>query len=192
MLEIIPLVSFAAMLASSLLRGLSVWRTSGVNPFPFARARGQQRLIGSCFGLCFGIIGAATVGIALGQGVDRSRELGGAVCALAGAVVLILAQHQMGTAWRVGVRDGDAPHVVTTGLYRHSRNPIYLGMVIMAFGTALMAATWWAWAALIGFIVACHFTILGEEAHLTSTLGEDYARFRERVPRWFGFAGGTT
>jgi protein-S-isoprenylcysteine O-methyltransferase Ste14 len=189
MLKLVPLASFAAMIVSTLLRGFSVWRTSGVNPFPFVRARGRQRLTGLCFGLCFGVIGAATIGIAWGHGADWFRELGGAALTFAGAFILILAQHQMGAAWRVGLREGDAPHVVATGLYRHSRNPIYLGMVMLAIGTALMAATWWAWAALIGFVAACHFTILGEEAHLASTLGEDYARFRESVPRWFGCTG---
>jgi protein-S-isoprenylcysteine O-methyltransferase Ste14 len=135
------------------------------------------------------VIGAATVSISAGQGVNWLRELSGAICALAGTIILILAQHQMGAAWRVGVREGDAPHVVANGLYRHSRNPIYLGMVMLAFGTALMAGNWWAWAALFGFVAACHFTVLGEEAHLTSALGEDYAAFRRKVPRWIGFEG---
>jgi protein-S-isoprenylcysteine O-methyltransferase Ste14 len=195
-LKFIPLVSFAAMFASSLLRGLSVWRTSEVNPFPFVTAQGRQRLIGSSFGLCFGIIGAATIWIALSQdiasirGLASIRELVGAGCALAGSVGLIVAQYQMGAAWRVGVRVGDAPFVVESGLYRLSRNPIYLAMVILAFGTALIVATWWVWAAFAGFIAACQMTILGEEAHLTDILGKDYTQFRERVPRWFGFVGG--
>jgi protein-S-isoprenylcysteine O-methyltransferase Ste14 len=187
MLKLIPLFSFAAIFVVSLWRGRSVWRTTGVNPFPFANARGRQRLIGSAFGICFGVIGIATVRIAEGIDAELIRDLGGAGCAVAGAAIVIVAQRQMGTAWRVGLREGDAPHVVATGLYRVSRNPIYLGMVILALGTALMAATWWAWAALIGFIVACQFTIMGEEAHLSSTLGDDYAQFRVKVPRWIGF-----
>jgi protein-S-isoprenylcysteine O-methyltransferase Ste14 len=81
-------------------------------------------------------------------------------------------------------------HLVTSGPYRYSRNPMYVAMTSLIVG--------WAWAfgsapifwyALL-MILAFHLRILlGEEPRLAREFGADWLRYRSSVPRWIGYTG---
>ena len=76
-------------------------------------------------------------------------------------------------------------HLVVTGLYRHVRNPMYVGVASTIFGQALLFAS----KALViyGALVwlAFHlFVFFYEEPTLQATFGDEYKTFREEVPRW--------
>jgi protein-S-isoprenylcysteine O-methyltransferase Ste14 len=94
----------------------------------------------------------------------------------------------MGRAWRVGVREGDAPLFVSHGLFRFSRNPIFLGMILVSLSAAIASATWWGWVALMLFIASCIVQVRIEESHLEASFGDAYRAFRRQVPRWLGLA----
>ncbi|MDE2182788.1 MAG: isoprenylcysteine carboxylmethyltransferase family protein [Alphaproteobacteria bacterium] len=75
--------------------------------------------------------------------------------------------------------------LVISGFYRFVRNPMYVGVVSLALGQALLFAD--LRLAVYGAAVwlAMHlFVILYEEPKLARTFGEDYAAFRANVPRW--------
>ena len=75
--------------------------------------------------------------------------------------------------------------LVETGFYRFTRNPMYLGMVLVLVGVAILSGTLGAWLPVPVFIAVIHYRfILGEERFLTSIFGEDYERYRTRVRRW--------
>ena len=75
--------------------------------------------------------------------------------------------------------------LVETGFYRYTRNPMYLGMVFVLVGVALLSWTLGAWLPIPVFIAIIHYRfILGEERFLASIFGEDYANYRARVRRW--------
>ena len=70
-----------------------------------------------------------------------------------------------------------------TGPYAHTRNPLYLGSMAIAFGFAVAAGRWWLGALLVVLFLAIYIpTILSEESFLRATFPgfEEYAR---RVPR---------
>ena len=70
--------------------------------------------------------------------------------------------------------------LATTGPYAHTRNPLYLGSMLIAFGFAAAAASWVILAALAGLFAAIYIpTILGEEAYLR----EHFAGFRRLCAR---------
>ena len=78
-------------------------------------------------------------------------------------------------------------HLVTVGLYRFSRNPMYIAVLLTLCGWATMFAsrTLWIYAAVIA--VAFHLrVILGEEPWLARTHGAEWAAYRRQVPRWLG------
>jgi protein-S-isoprenylcysteine O-methyltransferase Ste14 len=70
-----------------------------------------------------------------------------------------------------------------SGPYAHTRNPLYLGSMAIAFGFAVAAARWWLALLLVAMFLAIYLpTILSEETFLRATFPgfDEYAR---RVPR---------
>jgi len=75
--------------------------------------------------------------------------------------------------------------LVTNGLYRFVRNPMYVGVLVAILGLALW---WWSSSVLIYAVVvaiAFHLRVLiYEEPRLTRSFASDFAEYRARVPRW--------
>jgi protein-S-isoprenylcysteine O-methyltransferase Ste14 len=76
-------------------------------------------------------------------------------------------------------------HLVTTGLYRYSRNPMYVAVAMMLAGWAVTFASS-ALAIYAGFVIgAFHLRVVyGEEPWLARTHGAAWDEYRSRVPRW--------
>ncbi|MFJ4208836.1 methyltransferase family protein [Paenarthrobacter sp. NPDC089675] len=76
--------------------------------------------------------------------------------------------------------------LVVTGVYRFVRNPMYLAVLAIILGQALLFANAWAafYAALV-FIAVFTFVKGYEEPTLTDTYGEQYLEYRRNVPGWF-------
>ncbi|MDZ7749389.1 MAG: methyltransferase [Halofilum sp. (in: g-proteobacteria)] len=81
--------------------------------------------------------------------------------------------------------------LIVEGPYRFSRNPIYLGLVLILAGLALRTGALSALlpALLLPVILQRRF-ILGEEAALRSAFGANADDFFERTPRWIGRSRG--
>ena len=78
--------------------------------------------------------------------------------------------------------------LVTVGLYRASRNPMYLAVLLILAGWALAFRdrTLWGYAVMIA--VAFHLrVVLGEEPWLARTHGAAWHAYRARVRRWLGW-----
>jgi len=73
--------------------------------------------------------------------------------------------------------------LTTSGPYAHTRNPLYLGSLIMAAGFAIAARNWWIVALmLLVFVLIYGPVIAGEERFLRQTFPE-YEDYRRSVPR---------
>ena len=80
---------------------------------------------------------------------------------------------------------GRATRLVTGGPYAYSRNPIYLGMVLILIGLALRLGSFSPWLVIPVFgWVLVHYFIAKEEARLAEQFGADYEAYRARVRRW--------
>ena len=76
-------------------------------------------------------------------------------------------------------------HLVVTGLYRRMRNPMYVSVVAIILGQALLFGDWRLIVYGAVFWLACHvFVLLYEEPTLKQTFGPEYEAFRANVPRW--------
>jgi len=76
--------------------------------------------------------------------------------------------------------------LVTRGVFRISRNPMYLGMTLAVFGIALLLGT--ATPLLVTVVLAVildRVFIAPEERMLQSTFGEEFRQYRRQVRRWF-------
>lgn len=76
--------------------------------------------------------------------------------------------------------------LVTDGLYRYSRNPIYVGLAAIYLGLALLAGSWWGFILLPVIVgIVRHVVIAREEAYLERKFGDAYRAYKARVRRWF-------
>jgi len=76
-------------------------------------------------------------------------------------------------------------NLVTTGLFRLSRNPMYLGFVLVLLGAALAANVWAALLAPLVFLLTAQlWYILAEEIAAREAFGADYDAYAERTRRW--------
>lgn len=79
----------------------------------------------------------------------------------------------------------NSSQIVTTGIFAHSRNPMYLGMVFCLTGWALWLAHPLAFPGVILFIACLRWLqIKPEERILLHKFGEPYAQYLRRVRRW--------
>ena len=75
--------------------------------------------------------------------------------------------------------------LVRTGVYRFSRNPMYLGMVLAMLGVAINAGSLSALAVPPLFAVALYWGFIErEETALSERFGEEYTNYCRRVRRW--------
>jgi protein-S-isoprenylcysteine O-methyltransferase Ste14 len=76
--------------------------------------------------------------------------------------------------------------VTTTGPYAYTRNPLYVGSLIVAAGFALAARNAWVVVLMAVLFMAIYVPVVrAEEAYLRSRFPE-YAEYAQRVPRFFG------
>lgn len=75
--------------------------------------------------------------------------------------------------------------IIQTGIYRYSRNPLYLSLTLTYCGLALLINTWWAFLFLPLVLLPMHFfVVLREERYLENKFGDAYREYRARVRRY--------
>lgn len=78
-----------------------------------------------------------------------------------------------------------ATRLVATGVYRVTRNPMYVGMALVLSGWAVLLAYWSAIAGPVVFLAfITRFQIVPEERFMAAKFGDDYTRFCQQVRRW--------
>ena len=123
---------------------------------------------------------AAQVSIPGGRIAARVIGAVGAVVALAGVVGLRFAKTTVHP-----LRPQTATRLVVRGTYRFSRNPVYLGMLLLVIAWGVRLANPLAWIVVPAFFVAMdRFQIPHEERALLATFGASFRDYAEQVRRW--------
>ena len=80
---------------------------------------------------------------------------------------------------------GSAKHLVTSGIYRFTRNPIYLGFLLMVIGLPLNSGLYWGIVLAPFYVYMMNRLIIQhEESHLEKRFGKSYTGYTSRVRRW--------
>ena len=74
----------------------------------------------------------------------------------------------------------------TKGVYRYSRNPGYLGQIIVFVGIGIASASWFYLLLSAILIVLTYLLVAIEERLTIGKLGNDYREYMDRTPRWIG------
>ena len=86
-----------------------------------------------------------------------------------GDMIFLVSVLCMKDSWRAGISDKDRTKLVTTGIYRYSRNPAFLGFDFMYVGLLLMYFNLSMLVVSAFAIIMLHLQILQEERYLTAS-----------------------
>lgn len=99
-------------------------------------------------------------------------------------VVILVAQGQMGASWRIGVDYENDTEFVQRGLFRYSRNPIFLGIMLSVTGYFLLLPNAITLLIMMLDLALIQVQIRLEEQHLAARHPRDYAQYCAAVRRW--------
>lgn len=111
----------------------------------------------------------------------------GLLITLIGVLFFILAMVFMKTSWRAGIDKSTKTELVTSGLYRYSRNPAFVGMDLMFIGTAITHVNLITIVLAILVIIGFHLQILQEEKHMKEVFQKKYNEYANNTPRYLLF-----
>ena len=133
---------------------------------------------------------ALVVMITLRFALDERALLGvwawcGVVPLVAGLAIAVFAARQFQRAGTNIVPLTTSTALVVDGMFRWSRNPMYLGLTAVLIGTALLLDRTLPWLVVVAFVVTLrlHF-IRHEERLMEATFGAQYVAYKQRVRRW--------
>ncbi len=113
------------------------------------------------------------------------RWILGALLVFAGIALIVggfITQKRAGTD---PIPFNPSTRIVAHGLYRFTRNPMYVGFAFCTLGiTMLVDSTWMLLAAPIGLVLIDRLVIAREEKYLERKFGEEYLNYKGRVRRW--------
>jgi protein-S-isoprenylcysteine O-methyltransferase Ste14 len=109
----------------------------------------------------------------------------GGIFILIGFAIVALAFHEMRDANSQSETEIPIPTLVTGGIFRLSRNPVYLGMHVALIGCAVALDSLWMLAMIIPFHAFLAVAVIPcEEAQLERTFDELYRDYKADVRRW--------
>lgn len=176
-------------------RSYLAWKRTGINPYALGNGDTVHDFVGKLFRLT--LIATAVIvfvftlsewfyGMLVPISYMESPFLVviGLVLLLLALIWVLVAQLQMGDSWRIGIDEKSTSLLVQNGLFGVSRNPIFLGMLIMLIGMLLILPTAATLVITVLGFVLIHVQVRLEEAFLLEKFGEDYRRYQARVRRW--------
>lgn len=170
------------------------WKTTGINPYKLGSSDSAHDYIGKNFRIVMLISFVATI-VALFPNVysfllpialPASNFLiaAGFVLLLIALAWVLIAQNHMKKSWRIGIDEDVRTDLVQTGLFKISRNPIFLGMRIMLLGLFLIIPNALTLIVLIVGELLTQIQVRLEEEFLARTHGESYLAYQRQVRRW--------
>ncbi|HEU4511315.1 MAG TPA: isoprenylcysteine carboxylmethyltransferase family protein, partial [Pyrinomonadaceae bacterium] len=108
----------------------------------------------------------------------------GIVLLFVSLVWTILAQVQMGDSWRIGIDTKHRTELVQSGVFKISRNPIFVGMMVTLLGLFLVIPNVVTLITFLVGVILIGIQVRLEEEYLTRTHGDEYIEYRHNVRRW--------
>ena len=128
------------------------------------------------------------VPFSLPQGILRQATVPTGIALITiGIGLIVLARRELARYAQPTDPGHPTSEVVKTGVFSISRNPLYLGSVIIVLGIALTLNILWAFVTLLISIVLClYILIIPEEQYLSAKFGEEYKAYVASVHQWLG------
>ena len=104
----------------------------------------------------------------------------------AGITIAVQGSRQFAAAETNIIPLTESTTLVTDGVFAFSRNPMYLGMMLLLTGLAFIADNGFAWLVVVAFWLIIRFAFIRREERLMAdTFGDAYNEYKSNVRRWF-------
>ncbi len=107
----------------------------------------------------------------------------GIILWILGFTLLYIGRFSLGKNFRIGVA-GEKTEFIADGIYKISRNPMYLGLFITFFGCIFYSLNIIYATISIFIIIVHHLIVLGEEKRLQIRFGDSYKEYCRKVRRY--------
>ena len=191
----LPVATLLYLLLVFVIRSLILWKQTGVNPFVFGKTEKAHDYVGRVYKM---MVLGTWVSIALYSFLPlyypylmpieyvemEWLRLTGLVLIIVSFLWTTVAQYQMSKSWRIGINYGEKTELIRHGLFKYSRNPIFLGVLISYCGTFLIIPNILSFAVMCVTLVSIQIQVRLEEEYLESVQGTDYLNYKQKVRRW--------
>jgi protein-S-isoprenylcysteine O-methyltransferase Ste14 len=176
------------LLIGMVLTRVFLMKRRGINAMHFGRIDKKDFLIPPFAAFYFYVVFASAFGFpAVSEQEFFHSEIiswvGVAFC-LAGLMLVLWSLISFGRSFRVGIDTDHPDQLVTAGIFRYSRNPIYVAFAFALIGEFLIFANWILLAYLVAATWLFHRQVLREEEYLRTRYGQEYADYCSRVRRY--------
>ncbi|HOI26382.1 MAG TPA: isoprenylcysteine carboxylmethyltransferase family protein [Paludibacteraceae bacterium] len=102
---------------------------------------------------------------------------------IVGLFFTVISLVNLGKSTRLGIPSNDT-EFKTNGIYKISRNPMYVGFNLITIASMIYACHWIVFALGIYSLITYHLIIKGEEAFMVKRFGEEYKNYQLKVRRY--------
>lgn len=177
------------------LRSYLIWKRTGRNPYRLGNTDNAHDFIGVLFRLTMIVCASGVLIYSLSSDLYRFLApiiwlqhpvlvMIGVALLLVSFVWILVAQQQMGDSWRIGIDDETKTPLVREGVFRLSRNPIFLGMRINLLGLFLILPNAVTLTVLVLGDTLMQIQVRLEEEYLARMHGQNYEQYRRLTRRW--------
>lgn len=182
---LIYLILFVVYLA---LKSVIFYRKFSINPLAFSQGNLRERLGWSCLFfilVIFGILISLFYLDIFGPAFENILlDILGYFLLFKGFILFIVSHAQMGKSWRMGNDKKTKTKLVTSGLFKMSRNPVYLSLLTQAFGITILLLNITTIIIFILLLINFNLVIKNEEKFLEKKFGKEYIVYKKRVRRF--------
>lgn len=176
-------------------RNYSVAKRTGINAFKLNQKTGPEAITGIYFkclpllSILVFIVFALFPNLYLLLGpikllFSTSIQYAGMGIMSIALIWVVVAQSQMGASWRIGIDHEQKTEFVQRGLFKYSRNPIFVGVIFMSLGYFLVLPNPITFAILVLDIALIQIQVAMEEDYLTRQHEQKYREYCQQVRRW--------
>lgn len=190
----LPLFILAYLFIAFALPSYRVYKKTGINPLTFGATDSAHDFIGRWMKLLIAMLAVTVIIYSFcNQFYNYLLPIGYlniVVCKSVGMVLIhlsliwiLIAQYQMSNAWRIGIDEKNKSVLVTAGLFRISRNPVFVGMLVSLLGIFLILPNIITCLVVITNYILIQIQIRLEEDFLAKQHGKAYEMYKANVRR---------
>ena len=173
-----------------------IWKRTGINPISFSNEDTPYNYIGNVFKTIMAILVLNNILFFMSDNwVKKTYPIThienwmalkwvGLILMVLALTWIVIAQYNMANSWRIGIDLKNETQLVSHGLFRYSRNPIFLGLNITLLGIFLIIPNLIMTVVLFTGYLSIQIQVRLEEEFLNRTKPIEYANYKKQVRRW--------